>query len=112
MKEIICILCPNSCTITVNGEKFEGNKCKRGIEFAQSELTNPKRTVTSTVATDFESMPVLSVRTDGEINKDKIPLLMKLLKNVKVCQKVKTGDIIMGDVFGSGINVIATKNID
>lgn len=112
MKELICILCPNSCKITAEGDKIEGNKCKRGIDFAKSELSNPKRTVTTTVQTDFAGTPALSVRTDGEIEKDKIPPLIALLKNVKVCHKVKTGDIIVGDVLGSGINIIATKNID
>lgn len=112
MKELICILCPNSCKLTVEGEKIKGNKCQRGINFAQTELTNPKRTLTTTVQTDFADMPVLSVRTDGEIEKSKITLLMTLLKNVKVCEKVKMGEVIVSDVLGSGVNIIATKNID
>ena len=50
MKEIICIVCPNGCTLNVekNGEEITvtGNKCKRGEEFAgeiKKMLLNSKK---------------------------------------------------------------------
>ena len=77
--ELVCIVCPKGCHMTVdeNGA-VTGNTCKKGEAFARSEATCPMRTVCSTVATAFESMPVLPVRTDGEIPKSKIGELMQV----------------------------------
>ena len=74
-----CIVCPNSCRLDARleagpeGVIVRGNRCKRGEAFAQAELTNPVRTLTTTVCTVFPWAPVLPVRTDAEIPKDKIP---------------------------------------
>lgn len=111
MSELICIVCPNSCHLTVDGEKISGNKCKRGLDFAKNEITAPKRSVTTTVATAFPNFPALSVKTNGEIPKEKIFELISLLKKVKITQPLKSGDVILADVFGTGIDVIATKDI-
>ncbi|MDD3831440.1 MAG: DUF1667 domain-containing protein [Clostridia bacterium] len=112
MRELTCIVCPNSCTITVDGDQITGNLCNKGRDFAISETTNPTRTITSTVVTTFDSCPALSVRTDKEIAFDKIFALIDLLKKVKVTKRVKIGDIVLANVFNSGVNVIATKNIE
>ena len=54
-KELTCIGCPMGCTVTVlveNGrvDNISGNHCKIGEEYARSEVTNPVRTLTSTIA--------------------------------------------------------------
>ena len=54
MKTLTCINCPLGCQITVTtdaqGENhFDGYGCKRGLTYAQAELTHPTRTITSTV---------------------------------------------------------------
>ena len=50
-KEMICIVCPVGCHISVNTETYEvrGNACPRGAVYGKEELTAPKRVVTSTV---------------------------------------------------------------
>ena len=57
MKELICFLCPNGCTLTITRDQPEftvtGQKCKRGQEFAINEATNPTRTLCTTVKTNF-----------------------------------------------------------
>ncbi|MDR0589310.1 MAG: DUF1667 domain-containing protein, partial [Spirochaetaceae bacterium] len=56
-KTLTCILCPNGCRLTVEkkGERLDisGNQCKRGIGFAEAEITHPTRTLTTTVRTIF-----------------------------------------------------------
>lgn len=113
MKKMVCITCPNSCELTIDETTLEvkGNKCLRGVKFAKDEITNPMRSVTSTVRTVFEDMPVLSVRTDGEIPKSKVFDLIKLLKDVTVDKRLKVNDIVIANVFGSEVNVISTKNM-
>ena len=72
MKELVCITCPNSCRMQAeleNGQwKVTGNKCKRGQQFAESEMTCPKRTFSTTVKTAWDSVPVIPVRVSRELS--------------------------------------------
>lgn len=114
--EIICIGCPMGCSlkVEVNGEQIlvEGNQCKRGETFARNEVKNPTRSLTTTVRTIFEEMPLLPVRTEVEIPKEKIFEAMEVLNKVLIKDKVNCGDIIVKDILGTGCNVIATSTIN
>jgi CxxC motif-containing protein len=83
--------------------------CKRGLEFAKNELINPTRSITSTVATAFPDYPLLSVKTDGELPKDKIFQAMELINKIVVKDRIKVGDVILSDVFGT--NIVATSDM-
>jgi CxxC motif-containing protein len=112
MKELLCITCPNGCCLRVeerpDGISVTGNLCRRGVDFAVAELTAPRRTVTTTVRTAFPETPVLPVRTAGEIPKDRVFDLMRLLALVRVTEHVRTGDAVVKDALGLGVDVIAT----
>lgn len=111
MKELVCIVCPNSCTLCIEeceGEiKVSGNRCKRGVDFAKDELTYPKRTISSTVKTIFPEMPVLPVRVSAEIPKSKIFDVMKQINSVTLTRRVDIGDVIIENVLGLGVDIIA-----
>ena len=51
MKELICIICPRGCHLSVDEETLavSGNTCPRGAEYGRSEVSNPVRTVTGSV---------------------------------------------------------------
>jgi CxxC motif-containing protein len=112
--ELLCITCPNGCRLTVAGtaENFtvSGNQCKRGVDFARAEITHPMRTLTSTVRTSIPGVPVLPVRTSGEIPKGKIQDIMKLINTVTVNQPLGIGDTVIENPLELGINIIATSN--
>ena len=113
--KLICIGCPNGCELDVRKENDEiivtGNKCPRGIEFAKTELTHPTRSITSSVKTTFKDIPVLSVRTNGEIPKEKIFDVMNEINKVVLDKHIKVGDVIIGNVLDLGVDVIATSNL-
>ena len=109
--ELVCMVCPKGCRMTVENVVVTGNTCKKGEAFAKSEATCPMRTVCSTVATAFDSMPVLPVRTDGEIPKSKIGELMQLIGGIRVTEKVRRGDVVAASVAGTEVNLIATATI-
>lgn len=111
MKKITCIVCPNSCSISVEGDKISGYKCKRGLEFASAELTYPKRSVTGTVKTVFKNMPVLPVKTKGVIPKDMVFAFMDELKKIEITRPVKRGDVLVPNVLETGTDVVATADI-
>jgi len=113
--EMSCITCPNGCRLKVQKQagsyKVEGNGCNRGDEFAKAELTNPMRSLTTTVRTTIPGVPVLPVRTDGEIPKDKIMEAMKALSDVVVSSELGCGDTVLEDIVESGVRVIATSDL-
>ncbi|MFA5422115.1 MAG: DUF1667 domain-containing protein [Bacilli bacterium] len=113
IKKITCIVCPNGCQLEIDEltHQVTGNKCLRGVTFAINEVTNPLRSVSSTVRTNLPEYPVVSVRTNGEIPKDQMLGLIKLLKGVIVDDYLPIGTIIIHNVFGSNVDVITTANM-
>ena len=113
---LICIGCPLGCPLTVEMEGSEvkavsGNNCPRGDAYARKELTNPTRIVTSTVRVAGGRLAMVSVKTASDIPKGKIFDCVKALKDVEVKAPVKIGDVIVENVAGTGVNIIATKNV-
>lgn len=115
MKELVCIVCPRGCTMQIEGEgenlKVTGNSCKRGLNFAISEMTEPKRTICSTVKTTFEDFPVVPVRVSADIPKDRIFDVMKEINRATVSSPVSRGDVIIENVLGLGADIIATSDV-
>lgn len=116
-RELTCIGCPMGCPVKVKIEKGEilsvtGNTCKRGEDYARKEVTNPTRIVTTTVPVKGGSIPSVSVKTQTDIPKEKVMTCMKTLKDTVVNAPVKIGDVISTNVAGTGVSVIATKNVD
>ncbi|QEK10906.1 DUF1667 domain-containing protein [Crassaminicella thermophila] len=113
--ELICIVCPMGCRLEAIKEKeeykIEGNKCPRGKEYGIKELTNPTRVVTSTVRIKGGMLNRLPVKTNGDIPKEKIFECMKLLDLIEVEAPIKAGDIIVKDLFGTGVDIIAARSM-
>ena len=112
---LTCIGCPMGCplTVTIEGDVItvSGNTCALGDKYAKKEVTNPTRVVTSSVGIDGADIARVSVKTESDIPKDKIFDCVKALKDVEVPAPVKIGDVIVENVAGTGVNVIATKNV-
>lgn len=116
IRKLTCISCPMGCPITVEMEGDEvtgvtGNTCKRGEVYARKEVTNPTRIVTSTVKVIGGTADMVSVKTKEDIPKGKIFDCVKALKEVTVKAPVRIGDVILSDAGGTGIDIVATKNV-
>ena len=116
-KNLICIGCPMGCPLTVKMDHGEvvsvtGNTCKRGDIYARKEVTNPTRIVTSTVRVTGGNEAMVSVKTKEDIPKGKIFDCVKALKNVEASAPVHIGDVLVKDIAGTGVDVIATKNVE
>lgn len=104
------------CPITVEMDGDEvvsvtGNTCKRGDVYARKEVTDPTRIVTSTVRVIGGKADMVSVKTKEDIPKGKIFDCVKALKGVEVEAPVRIGDVIVPDVAGTGVDIVATKNV-
>jgi CxxC motif-containing protein len=111
-RDLICIMCPNGCHLHVDKDlNVTGNKCPRGVAYAQQEVTHPTRVVTSTVRINSKELRVCPVKTKDPIPKEKIFDIMAAIDQVHLKTPVHIGDVIIHDVCGTGIDVVATREI-
>lgn len=114
MKEMICIVCPKGCHMTVTqGENIsvEGNACPRGEKYAIEEMTCPKRMVPTTVRIEGGVLNRLPVITNEPIEKKYIFDLMEALNSISVKAPVKQGDIIIENIFDTKVNIVASRSM-
>lgn len=110
-KSFICIVCPRGCRVSVDDDmNITGNQCKRGITYVQTELTAPKRIITTTARTTFEELPRVSVKTDVPIPKELIYKIMDVINEVTVDKPMKIGEVLIKNVLDTGANIILTKS--
>ena len=116
-KEITCIICPIGCKILVRSDKknfeiIDGNKCKKGIEYARIEALDPRRMLTSSILVKNSKWPLVSVKSSRPVPKDKIFSVLNEIRKVKVSAPVNLGQILIKNVAGINIDIIATKSIE
>lgn len=115
--ELTCIGCPMGCAVTVEMDEagqitgVAGNTCRRGEDYARKEVTNPTRIVTSTVKVEGGTAEMVSVKTKSDIPKGKIFACVDGLKGICVKAPVHIGDVIAADIAGTGVDIVATKEI-
>jgi len=115
-RKLICITCPRGCAlvVTVEGEtviKTEGNSCKRGVDYATGELKDPRRMVTTTVRVKGGVHPLAPVYTESPIPKPCILDLLAEIRKIELTAPVKFGDVVIENALGTGVNVLASRNI-
>jgi len=115
-KNLTCICCPLGCALKVDMEdgkviEVTGNGCKRGKEYGAKEVTNPTRIVTSSVVVTGALCGAVPVKTASDVPKSKVFDVVKALKGVSVKAPVHIGDVILPDVAGTGVDIVATKEI-
>ena len=117
IKEMVCIVCPMSCKLSVEMDKdkvvnVSGNTCIRGAKYASEELTNPTRMVTSTVVIKNAALTRLPVVTSAPVPKSKIRDVMNQINKVKVKAPVNRDEVIIKNVAKTGVDIIASRSMD
>lgn len=117
MKEFICINCPMGCHLSVddsdkNNVIVKGYTCERGHRYGIDEVLHPKRMVTSSIPVLNGDLPVVSIKTKEAIPKELIFPSLDLLKGLTVKAPVHIGDIIVKNVLNTGIDFVATRNVN
>jgi len=114
-KKLICVVCPVGCRMQVSGTvedlQVTGNVCEKGITYAYDEITNPLRMVCTTAKITGGIHHVIPVRTDKPIP-DKYKLeVVKEVNKLTLTSPVKMGDVIIPDIFGTGVNIVAERHM-
>lgn len=116
VKSFVCIHCPLGCQVEVSCdssgkiEDVSGFSCIRGKEYALGELKDPRRVVT-TLTNVQGSLEPLSVKTAGSVPKNLIDDVLREIHALQLSTPITRGDILINDVCGTGVSVVATKTI-
>jgi len=115
-KNFICTSCPMGCKLIVRMEgdeviKILGNRCRRGEAYGRQEAIAPQRMVASTVKIPNGFHPLLPVYTKGTIPKSRIGEVLEKIRAVEVTAPVKAEDIIIPNIIGTGVDVIASRDM-
>ena len=93
-------------------KEIEGEACRRGIDWVRQELSDPRRMLTTTVQVEGGVLPLVPVRSRDALPKDKILPVAALLRHVVLQAPVKEGQIVVADVLGTGVDIIASRDLD
>ena len=114
--EITCIMCPLGCNMKVQFEgkkviNVRGNKCKKGITHAEHELFSPSRVLTTTIRTDNTGTPLLPVRSNREIPRERLMECMRFLSERAVSGPVMLGQAVVENILGLGVDMVACRSV-
>ena len=115
VRRLTCIRCPRGCQLEAIVEggsvtAVTGNACPRGAAYAADEVCHPMRYVTTTVVVNGSPLDaVVSVRTAGEVPREKVTNVVRALSDIRLTSPVHVGDLVLADVCGTGVNVVATR---
>ena len=88
-------------------EAVDGAGCGRGAVYARQECVCLTRMVTSLVRVRGRRAP-LSVKTIRPVPKGKIFACLEQIHAVEVTPPVRIGEVLLKDVCGTGVEVVAT----
>ena len=110
-RNLTCIVCPMGCPLTAQVEdgqviNIEGNTCKRGEAYARAEIADPRRTLTTTMATaDGGRVPV---KSSAPLPKGLLTDAMKQINAAQAQAPVEPGSRLILNIFETGIDIVAT----
>jgi len=112
MIDFTCVVCPWGCLLKIEDESISGYSCSRGFEYAKREQTDPRRDISGTVRVIGAAHPVIPVKTSSPIPKDMLLDAAELLRKTSVSAPISTGDVVVGNIFETGIDFIAARSIE
>ncbi len=112
-KTITCTTCPIGCSIVVEGDgttvtSMEGAACVRGTKFATAEYTHPERILTSLVKVEGSEVPLAPIRSVRPVPKELLFQCMDEIRAVVLPKPVKAGDVVIANICGTGVDMVAT----
>lgn len=83
---VTCVVCPNGCQVKWNREMnvFTGNKCSRGKDYVRQELTDPHRTVTTTIKCSSDEHCLFPIRLMHQVRKSEVRETVKMISDLRI----------------------------
>ena len=116
LDRLTCVLCPVGCELEVRMDEageldLQGNQCDKGVPFAVEEILHPKRNLATSVPVRGTEAKMVSVRLSDRVPREMIfPVLAEIAK-LRPEVPVRRGQVLITDVLGTGVDVIATRTV-
>lgn len=117
-----CTTCPSECALAIETRidenevehvlSVQGNRCARGRKFAEQEIIRPMRILATTIVVREGDEKLLPVRTARPIPRDLHLSAMRDIRHASVTAPVHMGDVVMSDLLGTGVDLVASMNVD
>ena len=115
MDKLTCIVCPRGCEMTIKNVDGKwvvgGNECKRGVDYAVQEAECPVRILTTSVWVEGGDYALASVKTKQPIPCSSITKALTQLNDITLTAPVEVGQVIIPDIAGTGIDLVATRHV-
>ena len=112
---LTCVLCPLGCELEVTGSRahpeISGNLCDKGVGFAAEEVLDPKRNLATSVPLKGTVTRMVSVRLSARVPRDLVFPILAEISRLRPEAPVRRGQVLLADVLGSGVDVIATRTV-
>jgi CxxC motif-containing protein len=113
---LTCILCPIGCELEITrserGLDVRGNQCEKGIDFATEEVLYPKRNLATSVPVRGSQTRLVSVRLSDRVPREMIFPILREIAKLRPEPPVRRGEVLIADVLGTGVDVIATRTVE
>jgi CxxC motif-containing protein len=114
--KLLCIICPEGCEIEATEQdgklQFEKGICRKGREYAECEIRDPARVLTSTVPVSGGVVAMLPVRTAAPVPKARLEEIMVEIKKISVTAPVRIGETVASDIGGTGVALVAGRDVE
>ena len=115
-KVMICISCPIGCQLNVEvvektAMKVEGYTCKKGKKYAEQEVSDPRRMLTTTVSISGGLWSRIPVRSASAVPKDLVMKICRDLHRIQLQSPVKMGTVVLENAGETGISILAARSM-
>jgi CxxC motif-containing protein len=116
--KLVCIGCPVGCPLELAHEgnhiiEVAGNDCRRGEKYAKQEFTDPRRSLSTTVAISDAVWARLPVKTTGQVPKDRVLEAARAIHQIRCRAPVEAGQVLLeGLLDETGLDVVATRSME
>jgi CxxC motif-containing protein len=113
---LTCVLCPVGCELEVErdaagGLGVRGNQCEKGIPFAEEEVLHPQRNLATSVPIRGTAAKMVSVRLSGPVPREMLFPILAEIARLRPEAPIRRGQVLIANVLGSGVDVIATRTV-
>jgi CxxC motif-containing protein len=113
---LTCVLCPVGCELEVardaaGGLEVRGHQCEKGVPFAVEEVLRPKRNLATSVPVRVTTDRMVPVRLSGPVPRGMPHPLRDENAGVRPEPPVRRGQLLIADVLGTGVDVVATRTV-
>jgi CxxC motif-containing protein len=113
---LTCLLCPVGCEIEAaraeRGLDVRGHMCEKGVEFATEEILHPKRNLATSVPAGGRPAVMISVRLSAAVPRDMLFPIRAEIAKLRPALPVARGQVLIANVLGAGVDVIATRSVE